>query len=188
MPETLLSPSNLLLYGRLVQDLAIRRVAHNPAAGPRVGGNALLDAQLGRPDAEFARIYGFSYEGHYYDLAKPALFLVHGPGEIAEERVGAGAPADGAPVTTDRTGVDTQDDAHPQDMRVWSYDKGDFSIRLDIETGPFDQILLDMELEADRRSYAGADVRMRGADVRMRGADVRMRGADVRARTRGSSD
>jgi hypothetical protein len=186
MPETLLSPSNLLLYGRLVTDLAIRRVAHNPA--PRVGGNTLLDAQLGRPDAEFARIYGFSYEGHYYDLAKPALFLVHGPGEIAEERAGAG-PAAGAPATADRTGVAATDYDHPADLRVWSYDKGDFSIRLDIETGPLDQILLDMELESDRmRSYSGADVRMRGADVRMRGADVRMRGADVRARTRGSSD
>ena len=45
-----------------------------------LGGNQFLRAQLNAPNAGFARIYGFSFEGHYYDLAKPVIMLVHGPG------------------------------------------------------------------------------------------------------------
>jgi hypothetical protein len=33
-------------------------------------------------------------------------------------------------------------DSDAADVRVWEYDKGDFSIRLDVETGQFEQILL----------------------------------------------
>jgi hypothetical protein len=29
------------------------------------------------------------------------------------------------------------------DIRVWSYDKADYTIRMDVETGMFEQVLLD---------------------------------------------
>lgn len=200
MPETLLSPSNLLLYGRLVEDIQIvhkdtdaqkrkdEEEIHRPFVAPRTGVNQLLEDQLSDPAAQFARIYAFSYEGHYYDLAKPALFLVHGDGQPAERVADVDPRAPRGLEGADRTGVAATDLSWSDDMRVWSYDKGDFSIRLDIETGPLDQILLDMELEADQmRSYlSGANVRSRGANVRMQGANVRMQGANVRGR--GSSD
>lgn len=194
MPETLLSPSNLLIYGRIVEDIRIvhteidpnrrdEEALHRPFVEPRRGANRFLEDQLREPDAQLARIYAFSYEGHYYDLAKPALFLVHGDGERAEMRADAQPRAAVAPEQADLTGVATEDYSYSEDIRVWSYDKGDFSIRLDIQTGPFDQILLDAELDAERmRSYFG------GANVQMRGANVRMRGANVRAQSRGSSD
>src|SRR5262245_4888569 len=109
MAETLLSVSTVLLYGRELADLTLKPVA-TPGPGPgsgdpgdgsysnppaRLGGNNFLEAQLiGTPQdpdpnnrlrkARLARIYGFSYEGHYYDLAKPAIFLVHGPGTAAQ--------------------------------------------------------------------------------------------------------
>ena len=37
-----------------------------------LGANQSLRRQLDDPQAGFARIYGFSFEGHYYDLPKPS--------------------------------------------------------------------------------------------------------------------
>jgi hypothetical protein len=191
MPETLLSPSNVLLYGRAVTDLQIVHPApnHQPS-GARGTSNQLLESQLSDPNATLARIYAFSYEGHYYDLAKPALFLVHGAGTPAQPAPG-GPPQ--TPQTADLTGVATEDYNYSDDMRVWSYDKGDFSIRLDVMTGPLDQILLDFELDADQTPsyFGGANVGARGANVQTRGANIRganVRGANVRTPGRGSSD
>jgi hypothetical protein len=195
MPETLLSPSNVLLYGRVLKDLEFTRHPSNtepvddvhppagteceqfppPPAPPRLGDNNFLERQLGaggdgtRP--VLARIYGFSYEGHYYDLARPAIFLVHGLGSDPE----AWRPAvdglnktpegryDRAPSDADRSGVARTGTSFADDIRVWSYDKGDFSIRLDPETGPLEQILLDAELRPDKHQtyYSGQDAFLR---------------------------
>ena len=99
MPESLLSPSNILLYGRLVADLQIvheddpqaegrtEEQIHQPFVASRGGRNNFLQEQLKDPESGLARIYGFSFEGQYYDLAKPALFLVHGAGEVADRAV-----------------------------------------------------------------------------------------------------
>ena len=35
------------------------------------------------------------------------------------------------------------------DIRVWEYDRGDFSLRLDIDSGPLERILIDAELGSD---------------------------------------
>ncbi len=98
MPETLLSLSNILLYGRVMVDLQyvgptpVKDPIDDvhppepqqctlfpvPESPPRLGGNTFLQEQLdadrglAAKEAKLARIYGFSYEGHYYDLAKPA--------------------------------------------------------------------------------------------------------------------
>jgi hypothetical protein len=49
-------------------------------------------------------------------------------------------------------------------MMVWAYDKGDFTIRMDVESGTFDQILLETELSTDRvrMTFAGQTARLRG--------------------------
>ena len=207
MAETLLSPSNILLYGRVLQDLTFSFV--DPSSkGPdektsppqRLGGNKFLLKQL-EVDKEkkekekgraprIARIYAFSFEGHYYDLAKPTLFLVHGPGKDAnDERPGDRYAL--APPDADHTGVAAQGYTFSDDMKVWSYDKGDFSIRLDVETGPFEEILLDMELAAGMQGthYSGAEARIRtsGAEARIRtsGAEARIRTSGAEARSRG---
>ena len=93
MPETLLSPSSILLYGRTVTDLQV-----TPAAVPGRAAQ-LLQGQLSASNARFARIYGFSYEGRYYDLSKPAIFLVHGDGDAA----GTGVDARGVAVPVGNT-------------------------------------------------------------------------------------
>jgi hypothetical protein len=162
-----------------------------PREPPRKGDNNFLQRQLQAPEARLVRIYGFSYEGHYYDLAKPAIFLVHGPGSDPEAIRPANAlpnaRVDRAPADADRTGVASTPSSFSEDMRVWAYDKGDFSIRLDIETGPFDQILLDLELQMDltEQSYSGASARISGASARLSGASARLSGASARLRNRG---
>jgi hypothetical protein len=49
-------------------------------------------------------------------------------------------------------------------MKVWAYDKGDFSIRMDVRTGPLEQILLEAEISSDplRTYFGGQRVRLRG--------------------------
>ena len=45
------------------------------------------------------------------------------------------------------------------DMKVWVYDKGDFSMRLDVETGTFERILLEAELDEEAWSGSGGALR-----------------------------
>src|SRR5260221_4821249 len=149
MPENLLSSSQILLYGRVVTDLSTRPpVPPPPGAGPGPvvpgGQNHFLQNQLGGGNPRFARIYGFSHEGHYYDLAKPALFLVHDNGVQADTPVAAQDPRTAkAPDEADRFGVAATAKSFPSDMQVWAYDKSDFSIRLDVQTGFLEHILLE---------------------------------------------
>lgn len=209
--ETLLSPSTILLFGRVVQDLQLLPGVHqgaNPgelnvnqtqgpnalqAPPPRQGRNNFLQQQLAEPNATLARIYGFSYEGHYYDLPKPAIFVVHGPGTAAELAPGLGVPWDRLERTAadvDRTGVAGTERSASFDIKVWSYDKGDFSARFDIETGPFEQILLEAVLasESANASFSGAHTRLSGAHTRLSGAHTRLSGAHVGPRsTRGGN-
>ena len=108
----------------------------------------------------FARIYGFSFEGAFYSMPKPALFLVSGPG----------VPVDAATRRTsmDESGVVAREwefSGKPgggggTDLFFWEYEKGDFSLRLDIDAGQFEQLLLAASLRAggDRADRSGAGV------------------------------
>ncbi|MGH6900423.1 MAG: hypothetical protein ACREJ5_28395 [Geminicoccaceae bacterium] len=247
MPETLLSPSNILLYGRVLADVLLQHPEVETTAGgattaqapapararstrgqaraqaasaqvqssssgnpggvqedtvplapdppPKLGANTFLqnqltaDAGIAESSPRLARIYGFSYEGHYYDLARPAIFLVHGPGNDPEAtRPGTTLPesrVDRAPADADRTGVANTARSFSHDMRVWSYDKGDFSIRLDPESGPLEQILLQAELRPDKQQtyYSGQNAFVSGQNVFMSGQNVFLRGG--RGRTTG---
>jgi hypothetical protein len=153
MAETLLSPSNILLYGRVVDDLRIQDSAqggptHSPFIVPRTGGDRELEHQLTAENAAIARIYSFSFEGTYYDLPRPALFLVHGPGLLVtndspKDGGGAGDPGRSiAPGEPSLTGVAAADFQFADGIRVWSYDKADHTIRMDVEAGEFESVLL----------------------------------------------
>ena len=201
MPETLLSPSNVLLFGRIVEDLNVV-IPNRPPPGPpppgpdprhgpfaidRTGPNTFLETQLIDPTAAFARIYGFSYEGRYYDLPWPTLFLVHGPGEPAETVPVASVSR--APEEPDHSGMAAQDFSFADNLMAWSYDRADLSIRLDVDSGSFEQILLDLVLGGGGGpSVSGARVSgARVAGARVSGA--RVSGARVAgARVRGGRD
>src|SRR5271165_1396294 len=130
MPETLLTPSSIKMFGRIMGSLSL---VNDTVAGP--SHNNFLQHQLAAKDAKLARIYAFSYEGAYYPLPKPSIFLVHGDGK----RVGNWVN----PSTVDQSGVTGRewdfsgplDPNNPaiSDIFYWEYEKGDFSLRLDTE-------------------------------------------------------
>ncbi|CUJ97139.1 hypothetical protein RUE5091_01761 [Ruegeria denitrificans] len=146
---------------------------------------------------KLARIYGFAYEGVYYELPEPVIFLVHGDGEFVNKSDGKdnapGGLASRAPNNPDLTGIASADFQFADDIRVWDYNKADFTIRMDVMTGQFEQVLLDLYFGFDSPAVSGA--RVSGARVsgaRVSGARVsgaRVSGARVSgARARGSDD
>jgi hypothetical protein len=149
MPETLLAASEIKLYGRVVGGLAVDVKGHTS-----LGNNLFVKKQLEASNARFARIYAFSFEGQYYVLPKPAIFLVHGDGAAAK----------------DVPGVAARDWDFLTDIKAWSYDKADFSIRLDIETGPLDKILLEDAVKPDHASaqYGSSKVHLGSSKVHLR--------------------
>jgi hypothetical protein len=116
---------------------------HGPFVQPRPGIIGDVEQQLTAMRTYFARIYGFTYEGAYYELPRPALFLVHGEGIPATEFQPRGRPhparALGSPSLTGLAAADFQ---FADDLRVWSYDKADYTIRMDVESGMFEDVLL----------------------------------------------
>jgi hypothetical protein len=149
MPETLLTPSSIKLFGRVMPDLKFAYV-NDATAGP--GANNFLRNQLAQqnPLPRLARIYAFSFEGALFQLPRPPIFLVHGPGIPVGDWNNSS--------TLDQSGVAGREwdfsgnsslsspAGSPQDICYWEYEKGDFSLRLDLEAGPFEQILLQMAL------------------------------------------
>ena len=179
MAETLLSPSNILLFGRVVEDLKIddfskKNPKHTPFVVDRVGGNKELEKQLTENTPTIARIYSFSYEGAYCELPRPALFLVHGPGELVTSaplpRPRAPIPPSPdvpvvpnpqqarAPGESSLTGVAAADFQFADGLMVWSYDKADHTIRMDVETGEFEDVLLNMYFGGGGPAVSGAKV------------------------------
>ena len=175
MAETLLSLSEVLLYGRIMDDIHFKYqappsdVANDdycnsppPRPGKKYGGNSLLQDQFAVSEDTpaspcFARIYGFSYEGGYYDLDAPIIMLVHGQGVSAESA--AGDPrASRAPDTPDKSGAAAQSHSFADDIKVWSYDKADHSVRLDSLTGSIEDILLDIEIGSGAGPVSGGKV------------------------------
>ena len=169
MPESLLSPSGIKLFGREFPGFS---TANLPTA---LGANHFLLDQINATGAKFARIYAFSYEGNFYTLPKPAIFLVHGDGEaIAGAGLSGRGGADGG--LTDQAGLaaksfdfERSDGFTPPTndplfgVRCWAYDKGDFSLRLEVTTGSLEDILLEAEIEAHARVSSAGRVQISGA-------------------------
>jgi hypothetical protein len=110
------------------------------------GGKAIQITATSPTDPLLARIYGFTFEGTYYGLPRPSIFLVHGGGNQIGNWVNNS--------TLEQSGVmgrewDFSNPDHFNNPLVyWEYEKGDFSIRFDTEAGPFEQILLVAMLRA----------------------------------------
>jgi hypothetical protein len=156
--ESILSLSSIYLFGRLISDLQIVRndPEDDDRPAPR-GKNNFLRQQYKDPTAKLARIFAFSFEGSMYELARPSLFLVHGLGLDVDEPVPHEflARLARSPGGVSSTGVGRQSGEFSLDMRVWIYDMGDFSMRLEVETGTFEQILLSAELDEEGWSSGG---------------------------------
>ena len=169
MHENLLSPTNITLFGR-VFPLA---VAGLPAT---LGANRFLRAQLEEPGAQFARIYAISYEGTFHHLSRPAIFLVHGEGTfircagLADRGLHEGGVADDSGLiakdfTFERSdeGMGANDLRPGQSVRFWEYDKGDFTLRLDVASGTFEDVLLDAEVDTQLQISGAGRVQTSGS-------------------------
>ena len=71
------------------------------------------------------------------------------------------APAIGSP---DFSGVGAKNWEFTLGIRVWEYDRADFSLRLDVDSGPLERILVEAESGGDDRMpyFGNRIVRRRG--------------------------
>jgi hypothetical protein len=167
----LLTSSLVRLFGRLFAGLQIHHAdalagesATSFSSGKDVGS---LSTRLTEQDPKLATIYGFSFEGNYYKLPKPYIFLVHGEGKFVKEDQGLTG-----------YGFEIKEAALFPDVRVWTYDKLDRSIRIDVASGVLEQILLE-PASTSATNMTGGDLSAR-ADLQSR-ADLQGR-ADLQAR------
>ena len=185
MSESLLSFSEVLLFGRVLDDLVYKQ---KPST--KQGNNRHLDEQFeeGKEIPQFAKIYGFAHEGTYFDLPDPAIFLVHGDGQSATDGNLPGQLASRAPNDPSKSGVAAADFQIANDIKVWKYDKSDQTMRMDVMTGMLEQILLDVYFGYDGAGVSGAKVsgaKVSGAKV----SGAKVSGAKVSgAKARGSGD
>ena len=112
-------------------------------------------------------------KARFYALPKPAIFLVHGAG-TAVDTVKPPLRASRAPADVDVRALPPRL-RFSDDIQVWSYDKGDFSIRMDIETGT-------VRANSARRHVGGGrpECRLYGAQAQIGGAQARISGAQAR--------
>lgn len=166
MPDTepldgraLYGPGLIRLFGCTVAGITVDE--------KKIGGRFELLA-----DARLAWIYGFAIEGHYYDLPKPTIFIVNGDGQSAGDETLKPSLA--------TTSLPAKPPEFYGDVKVWVVDRDDLGLRLDVESGPFQRILLDQELRggaADtfhgRNVFLGRNVRVSGQGSLLGGADPR---------------
>ncbi|MEM9331920.1 MAG: pentapeptide repeat-containing protein [Pseudomonadota bacterium] len=116
MTETLNSISSVFLFGKIVSDLQI--VPEKKTNGKKE-----------EPALEIARVYGYSFNGSYYEMASPCLFQVSGKSEPAKKVEVPGPNLD-------------DDDPFYESLQVWEVNKSDKTIRLDVDAGTFESVLL----------------------------------------------
>ncbi|MEM1288709.1 MAG: pentapeptide repeat-containing protein [Pseudomonadota bacterium] len=164
MTEKLQAQADVVLFGKLVEDVTIKAPAKTaPADKPG-----------------FARIYGFSFGGAYYEMGSATLMLVHGPGDAA---TGVAVPGPGL----------DDDDPFYKSLMCWTYAKSTQTTRLDVDSGTFEEVLLSEAAAEGGMGMSGA--RVSGARVsgaRVSGARVsgaRVSGARISgARLSGARD
>ena len=138
----LLDNSKILMYGRVLKGVTL-----DVAKADTLVDAALLKSRAGVK--QLATIYGFEFEGHYYDLPTPAVMLVHGNPQTPAK---AGAAVESDPKLM-------------EDIKVWAYDKGDYSVRLDVSSGPLEEILLGEALDDSAMAAQTSAKRISGKRV-----------------------
>jgi hypothetical protein len=109
--------------------------------------NPLTDKLVPELKPKLARIFGFSYEGHYYKLPDPRVFLVHGDGTPVN-------PGSDAAVELGDLGIEYHEQFFAAGVTMWAYDKVDMSLRIDISSGWLEDILFGLITDGDATSRA----------------------------------
>jgi len=137
MTETLMgTTTKIWLFGRVVEDISV----DDPSAGKSKSNKA-----------QFIRAYGFSFGGAYYNIMRPTLFQVRGNGVD--------------PKTVDQPGPDPDDEGHYKTLRAWECDQSDSTVRLDVDSGRFEQVLLGMAADGSFAQAGGHGGHTSGALV-----------------------
>ena len=167
--ETFFEPSRIWLFGKPFKSLTYDRssmsdewVPYDVSTAPGADGSAMpprrIERSLRRQQPAvtpvvpiFARIYSFSFEGHYSKLPRPLLFLVYGDGATnekydPEKDVGGGGPKKVRPFNTKFTGIEARDWNFADDIRMWGVDRRDVAVCLDVEVRPYQEVLLDSQV------------------------------------------
>ena len=135
MPETLRSEATIHLFGRAMTDLVLAPVPHDPGPVGALLTRASSKAPKQEPQGTIARIYAFAFQNEYVELASPALFVLYGRGSQV-----------GANPVLDRAGLSRLPDTLNPDLWVWTVERDDTTVRLDVMAGTFNRVLLDYEL------------------------------------------
>ena len=110
--ETLLAPSLIRLFGRVFTGLTIEREIAADAARQSYPANQLSQI-LNDENSRLARIYGFSFEGNYFKMAAPAVFVVNGPGiDVTPGQ---------DPIALSIMGVEFKDEVFASEVKMWGY-------------------------------------------------------------------
>ena len=92
-------------------------------------------------ERRFARIYAFSFEGHYYKLPRPMVFLVKGKGAEPQDEHGA--------FKASETGIESKGFKFASDIHVWEMNRLEATVCMDIEAGRLDELLLAPALASE---------------------------------------
>ena len=147
--------------------------ARDPDADPYARDNMpmpprRIERKLRQKHQQFVRIYSFSFEGHYYRLPRPLLFLLSGPGQRPDEdRKAEGMFERHVAFSTKTSGTASRDWQFGDDIRVWAVDRKDLAVCLDVEVANYHELLLN-SMVAGRGSASRGDMVSRG-DVVGRG-------------------
>jgi hypothetical protein len=140
-----------------------------------------IERKLRQADQSFVRIYSFSFEGHYYRLPRPLLFLLSGPGTRPDEDPSGGGYADRhVSFATKFGGIASRDWQFGDDIRVWAVDRKDLAVCLDVEVANYHELLLN-SMVAGRGSASRGDMVSRGDVVGRGDGSTASRGAGAGA-------
>jgi hypothetical protein len=151
--ETFLEPTRIFLFGKpfptLVYDPRPMGPEFEALNVPEDGADLPMPPgrveqalrQAAEAEGHFARIYGFSYEGQYYKMPRPLLFLVRG--EEGRARIPEEPDGGYRQFNTRFVGVEARDWQFGNDIRVWAVDKHDIAVCLDVAIGTYNKVLLE---------------------------------------------
>ena len=162
--RTILAPSAVRLFGRVLMGATAPRVGdatkkgradppeETPGPGglsvaapggiadalPDYAGRSLLFQSLEGDNLNIAHIFAYSYQGSYKPLHVPAAFLVQGVGESVRHAGG---------VDPARLGLAQLDGTitFAKDLVFWIYDRADLILRLDLNSGTLQTLVIDAE-------------------------------------------
>ena len=125
--DGLLDASVVRLFGRVIKGITFTK---GELAASTSGAYKRVIEHLKDP-LSLARIYAFSFEGQFYTLPKPTLFLVEDQGEDPTKDTGL----------ANKSNLEFE-----EGIMRWKIDKDDVVLRADVVIGTMDDVLIDATL------------------------------------------